>query len=598
MPESAKGSEQPQPPQSETLSGSLSERLEEFRREMTSALEAAGRQAVAEIMKTVTAVDGATTQPDILLALLEGCSRFASRAAFFLTRPGAIQGWASTGFGRGAAAIEGLELEYGEGAWAELARGVGAVSLDEGECAELCGRIGVPPGSEGVLVPFALRGQLGGALYADRLAGEGRLDVASLQLVTHAAAQALETVAFRGGISPALRSSGEAGVEATGIPLWQAPAPPPVAEAPTAEAAEPIAAEAPAEEEVEVPVEEEVEAPAEEEMVAAEEPEEEKVETVPGEPLPEVTAEAAEPHETAAELGFETAESVVPEPAAEELAEEPEPELEDTSADIWALEEDEEPTEVGVAPEPIAAAPEPSPPPSEMVGQETVRLDVAGFQGPEGVPPPAAQEFRPPELEPAAPPEVVPPAVAEREAAPPPEPEIAAPEPADLSEAPTFISREPLVPAPPPEPEIAPPPEPETAPPPPADYVPAAPAVERRPEPPPSSTEVAPPAGLEGPGSAFAKSPPQEMAEGEDALHEEARRLARLLVSEIKLYNEEIIDEGRRHADIYDRLKDDIDRSRQMYEERIDPRLRGREDYFHQELVQRLAGGDESLLGM
>jgi hypothetical protein len=103
---------------------------------------------------------------------------------------------------------------------------------------------------------------------------------------------------------------------------------------------------------------------------------------------------------------------------------------------------------------------------------------------------------------------------------------------------------------------------------------------------------------LEGPGSAFAKTPPQEMAEGEDALHEEARRLARLLVSEIKLYNEEIIDEGRRHADIYDRLRDDIDRSRQMYQERIDPRLRGREDYFHQELVQRLAGGDASLLGM
>ncbi len=35
-----------------------------------------------------------------------------------------------------------------------------------------------------------------------------------------------------------------------------------------------------------------------------------------------------------------------------------------------------------------------------------------------------------------------------------------------------------------------------------------------------------------------------------------------------------------------------------MYEDRIDPSVRDSVDYFHQELVQRLAGGDESLLGV
>jgi hypothetical protein len=51
----------------------------------------------------------------------------------------------------------------------------------------------------------------------------------------------------------------------------------------------------------------------------------------------------------------------------------------------------------------------------------------------------------------------------------------------------------------------------------------------------PRTTEVAPPADLQGPGWAFssARSP---RASGDNALHEEARRLARLLVSEIKLY--------------------------------------------------------------
>jgi hypothetical protein len=120
------------------------------------------------------------------------------------------------------------------------------------------------------------------------------------------------------------------------------------------------------------------------------------------------------------------------------------------------------------------------------------------------------------------------------------------------------------------------------------------------PEPKPDTTgtsQVVPPTDIQGPGSAF-EAHQEAIAEGEEALHEEARRLARLLVSEIKLYNEELIDEGRRSGNIYERLKDDIDRSRQMYRERIDPRLlESGQDYFRLELVQRLAGGDERLLG-
>ena len=119
------------------------------------------------------------------------------------------------------------------------------------------------------------------------------------------------------------------------------------------------------------------------------------------------------------------------------------------------------------------------------------------------------------------------------------------------------------------------------------------PPPEPKPESPSGSNEVRPPEDHSGPGLAFSNSP-----DSNDALHEEARRLARLLVSEIKLYNEEVIEEGKRQRDIYERLKDDIDRSRQMYQERIDPKIQGQEDYFYQELVQRLAGGDASLLGM
>ncbi|HEV3075176.1 MAG TPA: hypothetical protein VHB47_12215, partial [Thermoanaerobaculia bacterium] len=109
--------------------------------------------------------------------------------------------------------------------------------------------------------------------------------------------------------------------------------------------------------------------------------------------------------------------------------------------------------------------------------------------------------------------------------------------------------------------------------------------------------EVRPPSGVQGPGWAFATTRIQASS-SEEALHEEARRLARLLVSEIKLYNEEQVEAGRRNRDIYERLREDIDRSRQMYEERVEPRLVKSTDYFYQELVRILAAGDSKALGI
>jgi hypothetical protein len=83
----------------------------------------------------------------------------------------------------------------------------------------------------------------------------------------------------------------------------------------------------------------------------------------------------------------------------------------------------------------------------------------------------------------------------------------------------------------------------------------------------------------------------------EEKAHNDARRFARLLVSEIKLYNEQKVAEGRRGGDLYDRLKEDIDRSRQMYEKRVTPGVATKFDYFYDELVSTLAEGDPSKLG-
>ena len=76
-----------------------------------------------------------------------------------------------------------------------------------------------------------------------------------------------------------------------------------------------------------------------------------------------------------------------------------------------------------------------------------------------------------------------------------------------------------------------------------------------------------------------------------------SRRFARLLVSEIKLYNEQKVREGRDASDLYDRLREDIDRSRQMYDKRVRPEVSSRYDYFDHELVNMLAEGDRAKLG-
>jgi hypothetical protein len=76
--------------------------------------------------------------------------------------------------------------------------------------------------------------------------------------------------------------------------------------------------------------------------------------------------------------------------------------------------------------------------------------------------------------------------------------------------------------------------------------------------------------------------------------HEDAKRFARLLVSEIKLYNEAKVMQGRKTRDLYQQLRDDIDRSRKLYGERHPD---APPDFFTDELVRILADGDAGALG-
>lgn len=90
---------------------------------------------------------------------------------------------------------------------------------------------------------------------------------------------------------------------------------------------------------------------------------------------------------------------------------------------------------------------------------------------------------------------------------------------------------------------------------------------------------------------------PIDVPEEERRSHNDARRFARLLVSEIKLYNEKKVIEGREASDLYSRLREAIDRSREMYDKRVQPPVASKFDYFHYELVNSLAEGDAGRLG-
>jgi hypothetical protein len=98
------------------------------------------------------------------------------------------------------------------------------------------------------------------------------------------------------------------------------------------------------------------------------------------------------------------------------------------------------------------------------------------------------------------------------------------------------------------------------------------------------------------PEPAPAGIPPAALDEARAEEDTSARRYARLLVSEIKLYHEEAVVEGRRDRDLATRLGGEIARARVMFEQRVPSHVRERADYFREELLRTLANGDASLL--
>ena len=96
---------------------------------------------------------------------------------------------------------------------------------------------------------------------------------------------------------------------------------------------------------------------------------------------------------------------------------------------------------------------------------------------------------------------------------------------------------------------------------------------------------------------ATAADPFAGMSPDDADTHRKAQRFARLLVDEIKLYNQAKVAEGRRNRDLYDRLKEDIEKSRSTFLKRYGNTAAASGDYFQKEVVRSLAEDDYSVMG-
>jgi predicted Zn finger-like uncharacterized protein len=76
---------------------------------------------------------------------------------------------------------------------------------------------------------------------------------------------------------------------------------------------------------------------------------------------------------------------------------------------------------------------------------------------------------------------------------------------------------------------------------------------------------------------------------------EKAKRFARIIVSDIALYNQEAVVEGVRNGTFYELLKDDVEEGRRLYETRVPDAIRAGRDYY-QETIQNFIAAQKKIV--
>lgn len=588
----------------------------QFRAEIAAltASQAASANAVTvtappnySLLKTaLEEIDAQRTQSETLTALITRAAHFSPRVAFYVVKSGEAVGWKAIGFENGLSDETARSLAVSIQTPSLLGQALieqhTAIALNpaQADLAPVLGRFSHPVPSGAVAVPLVVRGKAAAVLYADSgNESDDAVQLEALESLVHIASMAIELLPVRRNAGEVVRS--QPTVQPNAQPNAQSvPAQPAVP--PASPVVTPTPVEVPAPTPVSEPAQqittEEQPRPAwgnpaltqqTEELVPGRQADPyagDPTTTKPGEwPAPTTASAPAEEHAAQAQYISQPVEESTP--PAPVYAEPP------TPAPTPAASEPEAPSIFdlvrGNAAEPATPAPPQVIPFSNFPPPETpsLGLGAGGGQGsaaqlpewmqrlqddePAEVTPvfavtnpaltPAEETFAP------APPAVPP--------APPTPPPIRIPSLSDYANRPEEADTERLpTPAPTPPPPIAP-------------FQADAPSVRF------SFNQPSEPPRYAAPSLSVTNA----ATETEVRAHNDARRFARLLVSEIKLYNAAKVNEGRRQADLYDRLRDEIDRSRKVYDKRVSPAVATKFDYFYDELVQTLAEGDPSKLG-
>ena len=504
----------------------------------------------------VEEIDAQRTQSETLTALIKGAAQFAPRVAFFVVKGGDAVGWKAAGFQNGLndETVRSLSVstQTPNLLMQALTAQTAAVALNPpaAEIANVLGRYGDLAPRGAVAVPLVVRGKAAAVLYADSAEGvDDAIQLEALETLIHVASMGIELLPVRRNAEPVVRVTAAVqpptAPEAYAAPVAAEP-PPPVAPAFFDSPSMPFGANpafAEAREESPTPVEAAVSSSPDvtEAVAALPSPAPPQVEP---EPQPVATAPLAEPP------AFAQAAASIEEAKPENLSI-----FERLRAGMEAKEAEAPPPPVPVVEAaPLPATPSVPPAPTNALDAPTWmrRLESPAISAPSL---PSLEDAPPVRPTPPAPPPMHKPSLAnwgakERETDDDARTAVTAPFKADT---PSLKLAEAV----------------------------------------PNFNQPSEPPRYAAPSLSVSTA----ASETEVRAHNDARRFARLLISEIKLYNAAKVNEGRRNGDLYERLHDEIDRSRKVYDKRVSPTVAAKFDYFYDELVQTLAEGDPSKLG-
>src|SRR5579862_4760758 len=162
----------------------------------SGAASSAPSQTSAGLAQSVASIHAGSTQKEILRALLDAGSSYASRVALFVVKGGAATGWQGRGLGDDDAVKDfPLDLNSGPAAHAYQNRTVAPANIAEMD-RRFVKQFGGPENEQILVLPLVLKDKVAALLYADGGAN-GSLDAASLEVLVMATSAWLEVASLR-----------------------------------------------------------------------------------------------------------------------------------------------------------------------------------------------------------------------------------------------------------------------------------------------------------------------------------------------------------------------------------------------------------------